>query len=376
MLSRNPLTWLFRVGWIFVLGIVGAIATGNPLYLLLCALGFAVLVGLLVIDSVRPAPQWAKLMDTGMEQAKKGDWTDALASFKDAMARCKGGSFRLQASEQIGLFLLAANRPGDAEPYLREAVTLTTLAFGPTAVRTVTLRNHLSDLYMNAGQTWQAAQLQGSAMSGVSKLPSATTGAADTAARYAEALQLSGDSAQASVYNQKALEALEKADRKSPLFVRAVISASRAAIATGDQSRAIELLKQALDSANDRTSHYVIDDARETLVDLYAKAERYSEAILVMQERLKSRAGLEPGRNAEMRRRLADLLDAAGRSDEAMKERRVARTLDGMLTTAGHKAKPSADASAVEQLPSRQPSNGAETASADGAKETEQDEKR
>lgn len=340
MLSRNPGTWLLRIGWIFVLGIAGAIATGNPLYLLFCVLGFAVLFFLLVRESVRPASKWVTSMNNGIEQGMKGDWTEAVASFKEAMAHCHGRNFRREASERIGLFLLHANRPGDAEPYLREAVTLTTQAFGPMAVRTVTLRNQLSDLYVNAGQAWQAAQLQGMAMAGAATQPSAKAGAADTAARYAEALQLSGDSAQASIYNQQALQALENADRKSPLFIRAVISASRAAIATGDQARAIELLKQALENANDRTSHYLIDDARATLVDLYANGARYSEAIPVMQLRLKSRAALEPGRNAEMRRRLADLMDAAGRTDEAAKERRVAGTLDGMLTAAGHRPQP------------------------------------
>ena len=339
-MSEGRLLYLaIRIFIVMAVGIVAAFATGNPLYLGLSVLGFAVLFFLVRREAVTEAPKWATALNTGKEQADKGDWPAAIASFQAAMAQCKGARPRRIACEDIGLLLLLAHRPGDAEPYLREAVLLTTRAFGPMAPRTVALRDKLSDLYVNAGQSWQAAQLLGGALAAVpddKAARSTTLSAAETASRYADALQRSGSAEQASAYNQKALETIAKADPRSPMFLKATLSAARYASATGDHHRAIELLLRALDHANSDSGARLIDDARSALVEQYTAVAKYTEAVDVMQLQVKARVGLDPQRSAAMRRQLADLMEKAGRPEEALKQRRLAQTLEGMVAAAGH----------------------------------------
>jgi tetratricopeptide (TPR) repeat protein len=321
-------------------GVVVTLVTGNLWPLAGSVVAFVALFVMLKRYAVADVPRWETLLKEGRELGMKGDWPEAVAKFQQSLAGCRADGQRRIASEQIGLFLFRANRPGDAEPYLREAVRLTTRAFGPMATRTVTLRDQLSDLYVKSGQAWQAADLQKQALvrAEPAKSANATLGSADTAARYAEALQLSGNAAEAEAYNQKALESLEKADPKSPMYVRAVVSASRYAASSGDRARAIDLLNKALDNATSDTPPKIVDDARATLVTLYTDAQRYEDAIKVLELRIARRSGLDPSRNAEMQRELADLFEKSGQPDAAAKHRRVAETLEGMISAAGHKS--------------------------------------
>jgi tetratricopeptide (TPR) repeat protein len=335
MFGRNPLYVAIRLFLVMVGGVVIAIETGNPLWLGLTALGFGVLVVGLVTQSVAFDPalesQWDHLVNRGMGEGTKGEWTAALATFQTAMGKCRSGPERRQASERIGTFLLANDRIGEAEPYLRQALNLTTLAFGPMAGRTVALRDKLSDVYISTGQPGLAAQLQKGALEAAASAPSSNTlGAAASSIRYAEALQRQGDAASAATQNEKALKIIAGADPNSPLLIPALLSASRYAIRTGDTGRAEELLDRALKSANPDTPKNLVDEARASLLQVYVAQDRYADAVAIAKLRLRDVWAPEPGVSARMRRELADLMDRAGMTEEATKQRRVAQTLEGM----------------------------------------------
>jgi tetratricopeptide (TPR) repeat protein len=332
MLGLSPLSFAIRVFIVMILGVVAAIETGNPLWLGLSALGFGLLIVGLLTQSVAFAPRWGPLVDQGMAEGRNGDWSQAMTTFQTAMGKCRGALERRQAAERIGMFLLRNDRIGDAEPYLRQALNLTTYTFGPMAARTVALRNKLSDLYLSTGQPGLAAQLQQTALEGAASSPSSNTlGAAETSIRYAEALQRQGDTASAAAQNEKALKVIAGADPDSPLLIPALLSASRYAMATSDTSRADELLTRALRSINSDTPRKVVDEIRASLVKVYVAEQRYAEAVAIAQLRLSNARAPEPVENARMRRELADLMDQAGMPEEAAKQRRVAQTLEGMI---------------------------------------------
>ena len=335
MFGRNPLYVAIRLFLVMIGGIVIAVETGNPLWLGLTALGFGVLVVGLVSQSVAfeppPESRWGSLVTRGMEEGTKGEWSAALATFQTAMNKCRGGPERRQAFERIGMFLLTNDRIGEAEPYLRQALNLTTFAFGPMAAKTVALRDKLSDLYINTGQPGLAAQLQKAALEGAASTPSSNTlGAAASSMRYAEALQRQGDAASAATQNEKALKIIADANPNSPLLIPALLSASRYAVTTGDTGRAEELLSRALKSANPDTPKNLVDEARASLLQVCVAQGRYADAVAIAKLRLRDAWAPEPGVSARMRRELADLMDQAGMTEEAAKQRRVAQTLEGM----------------------------------------------
>jgi hypothetical protein len=141
-------------------GIVLALTTSNPLYLVITVLGFVAMAVWVWRQGYIYEPRWEPLYQQGVGHGSKGEWSQALATFQTAMGKSRGASERRQASEQIGMFLLSNQRIGEAEPYLRQALNLTTYVIGPMAPRTFALRDKLSDLYIATGQPALAAQLQ------------------------------------------------------------------------------------------------------------------------------------------------------------------------------------------------------------------------
>jgi len=313
-------------------GVVLAVTTSNPLFLGITVLGFVAMAVWVWRQGYVYEPRWEALYQQGVGHGGKGDWSQALATFQTAMGKSRGASERRQASEQIGMFLLSHHRIGEAEPYLRQALNLTTYAIGPMAPRTVALRDKLSDLYMSTGQPGLAAQLQKTALEGAASRPSSNTlGAAQTSIKYAEALQQTGDEASAASQNEKALKVIAEANPNSPLLIPALLSASRYAIATGDAGRAGELLTRAQGLINLDTPRKIVDAVRAGLLKVYVAEQRYADALAIAQLRLKEAHAPEPAENARMRRELADLMDRVGMSEEAAKHRRVAQTLEGMI---------------------------------------------
>jgi len=311
-------------------GVVLALTTGNPLYLGITALAFIALAVYVWRQGYVYEPKWEPLFSQGVDQGNKADWTQAITSFQTALKKCRGNAERRQASEQIGTFLLRNDRIGDAEPYVRQAVNLSTAALGPTHAKTIALRDRLSDLYMKTGQPALAAQLHGRAMASATARDLSTVGGADAEVRYAEILQQAGDPTAAAALYQKALQTIEAAKTDSPALIPALLSAARYASGTGDRKRAEELLRRASRCMNKDTPGRVVDNVLSTLVEVLAAEERYADAVRVLQERLRG-PSREPAHNARLRRQLADLMDKANMPEEAAKQRRVAQTLEAMV---------------------------------------------
>ena len=313
--------WVFRIFVLMVAGVVAAIATGNPLYLLVTVAAFIGLALYVWRQGYVYEPKWEPLVSQGEDQGTKGDWPAALANFDAAMKKARNPKERRQASEQIGKFLLRSDRIGDAEPYLRQAVNLSTAALGPTHPTTATLRNQLSDLYVKSGQAGLAARLQGKAVAAASS--------PEASARYAEILQQSGDAAGAAAQYQQALQVIEATKTDSPALLPALLSAARYAIKTNDLQRAEDLMRRASRCLARDTPGKIVDEVLTTLIEVLAAEGRHADAVEVAQKRLQGRS-LDAPEAAKARRQMADLMEKAGMTDEAAKQRRLASTLEGM----------------------------------------------
>jgi tetratricopeptide (TPR) repeat protein len=318
----RDLYWAYRFFALMIGGIVVAVTTGNPLYLLITVGAFIGLAFYVWRQGYVYEPKWEPLVAQAEAEAINGDWPAALTKFQTAIKKCRNPTERRQASEQIGTYLLSHNRIGEGEPYLRQAVNLTNAALGPTHAKTAALRDQLSDLYVKTGQAGLAAQLQGNAVS---------QGATAAVARYAEILQQSGDVTAAAAQYQKALQAIDATKADTPALIPVLLSASRYATGAGDLDRAEALLRRASRCIDQRTQRQTLDDVLGALTDVLAARERYADAIKVAQERLKGPAP-EAAEGARIRRQLADLMEKAGMTEDAAKQRRLAGTLEAMAT--------------------------------------------
>ena len=310
-------------------GIITALSTGNPAYLLISVIGFGVVALWVWREGYVYEPKWEPLVSQGLDQGNQDDWPQALMSFAAAMKKCRNPRERRQASDQIGTYLYSHDRIGDAEPYLRQAVNLSNAALGPTHPKTGALRNQLSDLYLKSGQAGLAAQLQGRAVAQVVARQSTTLGAADASARYAEVLQQAGDPAAAAAQYARAMQIIDAAKTDNPVLIPVLLSASRYAIKTNDLQRAEDLMRRAGRCLTTESTGKVVDEVFTTLIEVLTAQARYADAVEVAQKRLSWRS-LDAPEAAQARRQMADLMEKAGMADEASKQRRVATTLEGM----------------------------------------------
>lgn len=328
----RDLYWAYRFFAAMILGVVGAIATGNPLYLGITVAAFIAMALWVWRRGSVYEPKWEPLASRGENQGTNGAWTDALASFEAAMKKCRSPRERREASEQIGAYLMRNGRIGDAEPYLRQAVNITTAGFGPAHPTTTALRDQLSDLYMQTGQAGLAAQLQGRAAATAAAGKVERLGAAAAVARYAEILQQSGDLAAAAAQYQRTLQTIDATKTDGPELIPVLLSAARYAGGAGDRQRTEDLLRRAGRCVSQDTPRRIVDEVRSALVDLLVAEERYAEAVKEAQQGLTGQAH-EPAVGARVRRQLADLMEKAGMAEEAAKQRRLAKTLDAMVAT-------------------------------------------
>src|ERR1051326_3056040 len=216
MLSGREVYMAVRLIVAMIAGVVLTLVTGNPLFLGLAVLAFIAVAFLVWRRGSVYEPRWERLVDEGMAQGGKGDWEAATTTFQTAMKKCRSNAERRQASTQIGQYLFKNDRPGEAEPFLRQAVNLSTAVLGPTPAQTAAPRDPLSDLYLKSGQARLAAQLQGRAVAAAVQRGAAPHGAADAEARYAEILQRSGDPEAAAAQYQKALQTIEATKSDTP----------------------------------------------------------------------------------------------------------------------------------------------------------------
>ena len=290
-------TYLFIVGLLGFAGLrsflwgplLGKIGGWFGLVMAAIGLGLVVFEVALARQAARgPTNPWEPAVARAVALSSEGNWSEAIGAFETAMTRAGPAPSRLRAAERIGTFLVDNEKPLEAAPFLRQALQLRTQLYGVTR-------------------------------------PAAVVPAAS---RLAEALHSQGDLAGAAAAYQVALDTLARVSTSSADLPPASIAAARFATQTGDFPHAEVLLKRALDSATGLGSVKVARLARSSLVATYKAAGRYSEAVLLNEVALKDAGSLEARENAALHKQHAELLELAGRPDDAARHRRLAQTLE------------------------------------------------
>lgn len=324
------------------------------------AAGLIALTGLVLVswDVIRwfragagPREQrWEVVVDEGIVQAINGNWDEAFAQFQRAMDMAGPDPRKLRAAERIGGYLEGRRRASDAIPYLHTALAIRYRMFGTTDPATRALRLRLSNMHRSAGDPDGASQLLAAELDAVSPGGRViTVEGASVASQLADALFEAGDAAGARELSQNAIAALEQTDPYSPVLVKALVVSARFSVATGDLAAAEASLDRATACCERSGSDDQLDGVRRGLIDLYARTGRYAEAVPLSAKLL--RAGTSSTKRPDMEetvrtnRRHADLLEHAGRPDEAARFRKTADTLERLYSPASAPRPPQVDPS-------------------------------
>jgi tetratricopeptide (TPR) repeat protein len=256
-----------------------------------------------------------------------------MSEFHRAMTLTGPEPRRLRAAERIGEYLMERKKLVEAEPYLRDALSLRERLFGRTQSETVALRERLGDLYMELGRPSDAAHIMHIQVDLMAAGGYVTTlESAHAAAKLAEALRRQGDLTAAQEVSQKSIAAIEAADPYSPELVQALVSSSKLAMGSGDYSAAERLLQRANDCASRVGSTEGAQLVRSNMLALYVAAGRFADAVplskRVLSDNTLGRMAPDPIETSRLHRQHADLLERANRMDEAAKHHRIAETLD------------------------------------------------
>jgi tetratricopeptide (TPR) repeat protein len=308
----------------------------GPSAWILIIVGAAIALSSLVdmrVQAVRPEQKWEAVADAGMLLGMNDRWDEAMSEFRRAIMMTGAEPRRLRAAELIGGYLVDHKKLTEAEPFLADALTLRTRLFGPTQPLTVALRERLGDLYLGTGQAAAAAQVMRSQMDLL-----ASTGGADlidqanAAARLSTALHQQGDVSGAEQALQRATAAIAATDQFSPALVKPLVSLSDLALSKGDHVQAESFLKRAQECASRVGAKDELRLVRARLLGVYSAAGRYAEAAPLSEKLLSESSGVgkasDPAETSRLHRQHADLLDRAGRPDDAIKHRRIAETLE------------------------------------------------
>ena len=287
------------------------------------------------VRPTRPEQKWEPVADNGIFHAIQGRWDDAMAEFHKAMDMAATDPRRLRAGERIGGYLEQRHKTREALPFFVKALEARTRMYGAEHPATKQLRERIAGRAIESGDGDMAVRMLQEQLHLVAPWGRITSlEAARTAARLAEALLLVGDIDNARAASQDAIAAIESIDPYNVELVDALLTDARIHLETSDPKGAEPLLQRALENAQRVGSRARTDRVRRELLDVYMANGRFEEAVPISEKLVSGTnvaASRTPEENADLVRRHAELLERAGRPDEAARYRRTAETLERLV---------------------------------------------
>jgi tetratricopeptide (TPR) repeat protein len=286
--------------------------------------------------------RWGALMSDADVALDRGDTALAAAKLEAALGdarRFPRPVLAAQAAERLADLMLRSDRRVEAEPWLAEALRQRERVPGRDDPRTRATRDRLADLRTSVGDHSGAEQLLRLQVESAGRADGSDSPAVAAAeVRLADTFAGQGRDSEADARYRDALGRLERANGAHHWSLAdGLLGLADLARRGGRRVEAEQVLLRAMGNADMAGRTDVTNRVREALLDLYLSEGRYADAVPLSEALVRTQeAGTATDRAHALLllERHADVLERAGRAEEAARHRRRAGILRAALEKA------------------------------------------